>query len=132
MPRAGVARSDILKGAGPEDIVRAITAVAAGEFIVGAPVAMRARQLFADGPDAVPHPFPELTARERDILDLLARAWSNAVIAERLQLSEKTIRNNVSNIFAKLRVADRAVAIVRARDAGLGGCTPATGHDLGA
>jgi DNA-binding NarL/FixJ family response regulator len=64
--------------------------------------------------------FPQLTARERQILDLVAAGRSNAQIASTLFLSPKTVRNNVSNVFAKLHVADRAEAIVRAREAGLG------------
>ncbi|MEU5724417.1 response regulator transcription factor [Micromonospora sp. NPDC047738] len=65
-------------------------------------------------------PFPQLTAREREILELLAAGRSNAQIAAALYLSPKTVRNNVSNVFAKLQVADRPEAIVRAREAGLG------------
>ena len=64
--------------------------------------------------------FPELTERERELLGLLAQGLTNAAIAERLTLSPKTVRNHVSNIFSKLRVADRVAAVIRAREAGLG------------
>jgi DNA-binding NarL/FixJ family response regulator len=117
--RAG-ARGYILKGAASEDIVRAVVAVAAGEVIFGAALAQRMSHFFTAGRSGEAHPFPHLTIRERDILDLIASGQPNPAIAERLGLSEKTVRNNVSSIFAKLRVADRASAIVQARDAGLG------------
>lgn len=117
--RAG-ARGYLVKGAEQEEISRAIRAVAAGEAIFGPGVAQRMLDFFAAPPAAAPPPFPELTARERDILDLLAGGRSNAAIAHRLGVAPKTVANNVSSIFAKLQVADRAQAIVRARDAGLG------------
>jgi DNA-binding NarL/FixJ family response regulator len=117
--RAG-ARGYILKGADPEQIQRAVTAVAAGEVIFGAALATRMAAFFRGGPRGPAPAFPTLSGREHDILNLIAAGQSNTAIAERLALSEKTVRNNVSNIFAKLRVADRAEAIVRARDAGLG------------
>ena len=119
--RAG-ARGYILKGAAPDDILRAITAVAAGEVIIGKAVADRLAALVATSP--APHPFPQLTARERDILDILAAGRGNAEIARRLGLSEKTVRNNVSTVMAKLGVTDRPAAIVLAREAGL--ATPPT------
>jgi len=78
------------------------------------------RYFAAPPPSAPARAFPELTAREHDVLSLIAKGLSNAAIAERLVLSPKTVRNQVSNIFGKLQVADRAEAIVRARDAGLG------------
>lgn len=118
--RAG-ARGYLLKGAEQDEIVRAITTVAAGGAIFGAALARRIADFFT--PAAQPAPeaaFPGLTAREREILDLLAAGRSNPQIAAALFLSPKTVRNNVSAIFAKLHVADRAEAIVRARDAGLG------------
>jgi DNA-binding NarL/FixJ family response regulator len=93
--------------------------VASGEVIFGAAVAETMRGFFAAGHHDPIHPFPSLTSRERDILDLIAGGRMNTDIAEQLQLSEKTIRNNVSNIFVKLRVADRGSAIATARDAGL-------------
>jgi DNA-binding NarL/FixJ family response regulator len=117
--RAG-ARGYILKGAAPDEIVRAITSVAAGEAIFGAALATRMAHFFATGPRGGAHPFTALSSRERDVLDLIAAGHSNAGIAARLALSEKTIRNNVSSIFAKLQVTDRPAAIVRAREAGLG------------
>jgi DNA-binding NarL/FixJ family response regulator len=117
--RAG-ARGYVLKGAGPDQILRAVTAVAAGEIIVGAAMAARMASFFRAGARAAPPAFPALTSREHDILELVASGAANTVIAERLALSEKTIRNNVSAILTKLQVTDRAAAIVRARDAGLG------------
>ena len=117
--RAG-ARGYVLKGAEPETILRSIRVVAAGEAIFGPAVAERLSRFFAAGAETAAVPFPELTGREREILGLLATGATNTAIAARLGLSEKTVRNNVSNIFVKLRVADRAAAVARARDAGLG------------
>lgn len=118
--RAG-ALGYLLKGANQAEIIRAITAVAQGEAIFGAAVARRVAEFFAAPPAPGPSTvFPQLTSREREVLDLLAAGRSNAQIASALFLSPKTVRNNVSNIFAKLHVADRAAAIVQARDAGLG------------
>ena len=114
--RAG-ARGYVVKGAEQEEIGRAIRAVASGEAIFGPGVAQRVLRFFAT-PAA--NPFPELTTREREILDLLAAAMPNSMIATRLGLSPKTVANHLSSIFAKLQVADRAQAILRARDAGLG------------
>ncbi|WP_433059334.1 response regulator [Dactylosporangium sp. CS-033363] len=117
--RAG-ARGYLVKGAEQEEIVRAITTVASGGAVFGATLARRIAEFFAAGPPSASSAFPELTGREREILELLAAGRSNAQIAQALFLSQKTVRNNVSNVFAKLRVADRAEAIVRAREAGLG------------
>lgn len=117
--RAG-ARGYLVKGAEQQEIARAIRAVAAGEAIFGPGVAQRVLGFFSAPPPAPEDPFPELTARERDILDLLAAGLSNAAIANRLGIAAKTVANNVSSIFLKLQVADRANAIVRAREAGLG------------
>ncbi|GIH80882.1 response regulator transcription factor [Planobispora longispora] len=117
--RAG-ARGYLLKGAGQAEIVRAITAVAHGETIFGPAVASRVAEFFQNSTVADNPVFPQLTSREREILALVAAGRSNAQIASALFLSPKTVRNNVSNIFAKLHVADRAEAIVRAREAGLG------------
>jgi len=116
--RAG-ARGYLLKGAQRAELLRAIRAVAAGEAILGADVARRLAGYVA--PSAPPStPFPELTEREREVLDLVARGHSNADITAELVLSPKTIRNHVSNIFAKLGARDRSDAIVLAREAGLG------------
>ena len=118
--RAG-ARGYLLKGALNAEIVRAIQGVASGEAIFGPTIARRLMQYFsAPRPAAPPQAFPELTEREREILDLIAQHHTNVEIADRLSLSPKTVRNHVSNIFAKLQVIDRAQAIIRAREAGLG------------
>jgi DNA-binding NarL/FixJ family response regulator len=118
--RAG-ARGYLLKGADQTEIVRAVAAVAGGEAIFGAAVAARILEFFAtDRPRGTEVVFPQLTVREHEVLDLLAAGRSNAELATLLVLSPKTVRNHVSNIFAKLQVADRAQAIVLARDAGLG------------
>jgi DNA-binding NarL/FixJ family response regulator len=121
--RAG-ARGYLLKGTGGEEIIRAIRAVTAGEAIFGPPIAQRLLRHFASPPTSDPSatrsPFPELTEREHDVLSLLAAGYTNTAIADRLFLSQKTVRNHVSNVFAKLQVTDRGQAIVRAREAGLG------------
>ncbi|MEU4607213.1 response regulator transcription factor [Kribbella sp. NPDC023972] len=116
--RAG-ARGYLVKGAEQEEIARAIRAVAAGEAIFGPGVARRVLSFFS-APPPTADPFPELTTRERQILDLLAAGLSNAAIANRLDLAAKTVANNVSTIFTKLGLADRAAAIIQARNAGLG------------
>jgi len=118
--RAG-ARGYLVKGADSPDVLRAITGVAGGEAIFGPGVADRVlthltRPLSARDPLV----FPDLTTREREILELIASGLGNNVIAARLSLSPKTVRNNVSSIFSKLQIADRSEAIVRARRAGLG------------
>jgi DNA-binding NarL/FixJ family response regulator len=118
------ARGYLLKGADQDEIVGAIRAVAAGQAIFGPGIASRVLGYFAAPPVVVAsadEPFPELTARERDILDLLADGRRTADIAAELYLSPKTVSNNLTNIFAKLEVADRAAAIIRAREHGLGG-----------
>ena len=114
--RAG-AHGCILKDADEADMVRAS---AAGESLFSPAVAGRVLAYFAHPRPVDPRVFPTLTEREREILHLLARGRSNAAIAAEFGLSPKTIANNVSNIFSKLQVADRAEAIVRARDAALG------------
>ncbi len=121
--RAG-ARGYLLKGSDSEETLRAVRAVAAGEAIFGPAVAHRLMAFFAAGHAGPPQAFPELTDREREVLELIAQGESNAAIAARLVISQKTVRNHVSNIFTKLRVADRAQAIVRAREAGLGARPP--------
>ena len=119
--RAG-ARGYLLKGAHQEEVLRAIHAVANGEAIFGCGIAHLLLEYFSAGnhPSAPPSMFPELTEREREILQLLARGERNAVIAHRLVLSPKTVRNHVSSILRKLEVADRTQAGARAREAGLG------------
>lgn len=117
--RAG-ARGYLVKGAEQEEIARAIRAVASGEVIFGPGIAQLVLGFFAAPRPAASEPFPQLAARERQILDLLADGLSNTTIARRLGVAPKTVANNVSSIFMKLQVADRAQAIVRARDAGLG------------
>lgn len=115
--RAG-ARGYLLKGAAHAQVLRAIQAVAAGEVIFGPLVAKHMQRFFAAPP--VPSVFPGLTPREHEVLEMIARGRGNSDIASTLGLSAKTVRNHVSNLFAKLQVADRAQAIVRARSAGLG------------
>ena len=110
--RAG-ARGYVVKGAEQEEIGRAIRAVASGEAIFGPGIAQRVLRFFAT-PAPAADPFPD------EILDLLAAAMPNSMIATRLGLSPKTVANHLSSIFTKLQVADRAQAILRARDAGLG------------
>lgn len=120
--RAG-ARGYLLKGAGPEEIERAVRAVANGEVLLAPAIAARAVSYMSRLHRGGPEPFPELTDREREVLDLVASGLDNLSIARRLSLSSKTVRNHLSNILTKLQVADRAQAIVRAREAGLGGAT---------
>jgi DNA-binding NarL/FixJ family response regulator len=117
--RAG-ARGYILKDAEEDELVRAIHSAAEGEAIFSPSIASRMIDYFAEARRQVPKEvFPELTAREREILELIARGESNADIAEKLTLTLKTVRNHVSNIYSKLQVANRAQAVIRARDAGL-------------
>ena len=119
------ARGYLLKGADKEEMLLAIRAVARGEAVFGPGIARRLIHYFNSPPQTVQartprSTFPELTDREREILDLIAAGKNNQEIAARLFLSLKTVRNYVSNIFTKLQVADRAQAIIRAREAGLG------------
>jgi DNA-binding NarL/FixJ family response regulator len=115
--RAG-ARGYILKESTEDQIVHAVTIVASGGALLGPGVANHMRALFSA--PAAPEPFPDLTSREREILELIAAGHPNLVIAQRLSLSEKTVRNYVSNILTKIRVPRRSEAIVQAREAGLG------------
>src|SRR5918995_1463529 len=118
--RAG-ARGYVLKGADAQEVLKVVGAVAAGEAHFGPEIAKRLMGFFSAPKPAPPlEAFPELTAREVEVLDLIARGRGNAEIATRLYVSPKTVRNHISNIFTKLQVADRAQAIVRAREAGLG------------
>lgn len=116
--RAG-AHGYLLKGAPASEITLAIDLVSRGDAIFGKPVASRVIEYITDPPSRH-YPFPELTERERAVLDLVAEGLGNATIARRLGLSNKTVRNYMSRIFAKLQVTDRAAAAVRARRAGLG------------
>ena len=120
--RAG-ARGYLLKEAESADILRAVRAVAAGEAVFGPRIADRVIAFFSTAGlrGATATPFPQLTDREREVLDLVARGSDNMSIARRLYLSEKTVRNHVSACLTKLQVASRAEAVAIARDAGLGG-----------
>jgi DNA-binding NarL/FixJ family response regulator len=114
------ARGYVLKDADEEELVRAIRAVGRGEAIFSPAIATRVLAYFAaPRPAAPPQAFPTLTEREREVLHLIVQGAPNAVIAQRLALSVKTVGNYVSNIFGKLQVADRTEAIIRAREAGL-------------
>jgi DNA-binding NarL/FixJ family response regulator len=118
--RAG-ARGYVLKGAPPSEILKVLRAVAGGEAHFGPEIARRLMSFFSVPEAASPEEsFPELTSREREILDLIARGHTNTKIAARLFVSPKTVGNHISHIFTKLQVADRAHAIIRAREAGLG------------
>jgi DNA-binding NarL/FixJ family response regulator/class 3 adenylate cyclase len=122
--RAG-ARGYVLKGAHHDEILQAIRAVAAGQAVFGPAIAVRMMNFF-QGLNSAPQTggpvtaFPELTEREREVLKLMAQGVSNKAIAEKLVISMKTVSNHITNIFSKLQVADRAQAILRARDAGMG------------
>jgi DNA-binding NarL/FixJ family response regulator len=116
--RAG-ARGYLLKDSGGEGVVHAIRAVTSGEAVFGPGVAERIVGFFSV-PRSSQRVFPELTEREEEILSLVAQGKSNQEIAARLFVSVKTVRNHVSNILLKLQVADRAQAVIRARDAGIG------------
>lgn len=116
--RAG-ARGYLLKESPPEEILTAVRAAAAGQGFFGAGVAGRISAFFAAAGANAALPFPDLSEREREVLALLADGAGNAVIANRLSLSPKTVRNHVSNVLAKLQVTDRAEAGAQAREAGL-------------
>jgi DNA-binding NarL/FixJ family response regulator len=120
--RAG-ARGYLLKEAESNDILRAVRAVAGGEAVFGPRIADRVIAFFSTAGlrGGAATPFPQLTDREREVLDLVARGCDNPTIARRLFLSEKTVRNHVSACLTKLQVASRAEAVALARDAGLGG-----------
>jgi DNA-binding NarL/FixJ family response regulator len=116
------ARGYLVKGARQAELLRSVHAVAEGGAVFGPAVARRMVDFFNAAASATSAAsFPELTAREREILDLVARGRSNAQIAEQLVLSTKTVRNHVSSVFTKIQVVDRAQAIVKAREAGIGG-----------
>jgi len=117
--RAG-ARGYVLKGSDQDEMLRTIQAVARGEALFGPNIAARLATFFNSSRSSSIEAFPELTDREREVLQLLAQGMTNQQIAQSLYISVKTVRNHVSNIFSKLQVADRVQAIIRARDAGLG------------
>ncbi len=118
--RAG-AHGYLLKGAEQEEIARAVRAIAAGEAIFGPGIAVRVlHQLTSPPTEPTTVAFPDLTARELEILDLLAAATPTTVIARRLDVTPKTVSNHVSNILVKLQVTDRTQAAMVAREAGLG------------
>jgi DNA-binding NarL/FixJ family response regulator len=118
--RAG-ARGYVLKGADQVEMLRVIRSVAAGEALFGAAVADRLVSFFSKAQQPKRGlAFPDLTEREREVLDMIAQGWTNARIAETLVISPKTVSNHCSNIFSKLQVADRTQALLRAREAGLG------------
>lgn len=119
--RAG-ARGYILKEARPDDIARAVVTVCDGGLVVGGRMSSRVVAAATDSRRSVqPSPFPQLTERERQVLELVARGYDNQRIARALVLSEKTIRNHVALVLAKLPAATRSEAVALARDAGLGG-----------
>ena len=115
--RAG-ARGYVLKDTDADDFARAIIAVGRGEALFSRGIAARMMRLFSE-PNPSPRSFPDLTDSERSVLRLMATGANNTAIARELSLSPKTVRNYISNIFRKLQVADRAQAIVIAREAGL-------------
>lgn len=125
--RAG-ARGYVLKGAGQEQLLRAVRAVARGEALYGPGVAARMLQFFRTSRRDLPlHAFPDLTEREREVLDQIARGRGNAEIARALGISGKTVRNHVSNVLGKLAVTDRTQAALKAREAGFGDPGPDDG-----
>ncbi|GAA1915048.1 response regulator transcription factor [Nocardioides marmoribigeumensis] len=115
------ARGYVVKGAGRTDLIQAVTTVAAGGAVFSPTVAARLGDFFT-GLAAQPgrEVFPQLSEREREVLDLVARGWDNRRIAQRLFLSDKTVRNHVSSVLTKLDAGDRTEAVQRARRAGLG------------
>lgn len=117
--RAG-ARGFLLKGASPAEVERAVRSVANGDFMLGPQLAQRGALYLSGARTRGAVPFPELTDREREVVDLVARGYDNATIARRLVLSTKTVRNYVYGVLAKLDVPDRGQLIVRARESGLG------------
>jgi DNA-binding NarL/FixJ family response regulator len=124
--RAG-ARGYVLKGSTQAEILSAVRAVASGEAVFGPAIARRLIEYFSATPTG-PAAFPQLTPREREVLELIARGERNPTIARRLGLSHKTVRNHASNIFNKLQVVDRAQAIIKAHAAGIGLPTGSSQH----
>ncbi|MGW3917451.1 response regulator [Streptomyces sp. NPDC005070] len=123
--RAG-AHGYLLKGAQQEEILTTLHAVAAGQYVITPGVAARLLGRLSPAP-APAVPFPELTDREREVLDRLARGYTNARVAADLSLAEKTVSNRLSAIFLKLGVSGRTEAVIMAREHGLGGGAPETG-----
>lgn len=122
--RAG-ARGYVLKGDSPEALLQTVLLVADGQAVFGPKIAERITNFFQSlarihERSNPREPFPELTPREREVLDWIAQGKSNREIQAGLVLSESTVRNHITRVFSKLRVADRAQAIVRAREAGMG------------
>lgn len=123
--RAG-ARGYVLKGAHHQELLQTVRAVAGGQVLFGPSTASRIMGFFQDieadlKPSLPKETFPELTPRELEVLELIAQGANNSQIAEKLVISDKTVRNHITSVFSKLQVADRAQAIIKARDAGLGG-----------
>ncbi|MGW8319879.1 MAG: response regulator [Candidatus Promineifilaceae bacterium] len=121
--RAG-ARGYVLKGAHHEELLQTVRAVASGQVLFGPSTASRIMGFFQDieaevKPSQPEESFPELTPRELEVLYLIAQGANNQQIAERLVITDKTVRNHITSIFGKLQVADRAQAIIKAREAGL-------------
>jgi DNA-binding NarL/FixJ family response regulator len=120
------ARSYVLKGADKAEVLKTIRAVADGEVLFGAAIAHRVTDYFRNLSAVIystcisSKPFPDLSERELEVLDLIARGFNNHEIAGQLHVTVKTVSNHISNIFSKLHVADRAQAIIKAREAGLG------------
>ncbi len=117
------ARGYILKGADKAEVINTIRAVARGEALFGSAIATRLTAFFQNAKGTTNQsvePFPELTERESEVLELIASGENNQEIADQLYISPKTVSNHISNIFNKLQVADRAQAIIKARQAGLG------------
>ncbi len=116
------ARGYVLKGSNADEMLAVIRAVAQGQVLFGAAMAQRMLSFFQNAPTEAEalRPFPDLTERERELLDLIAAGFSNNDIAQKLVISPKTVSNHITNIFDKLKVADRAQAIIKAREAGFG------------
>jgi DNA-binding NarL/FixJ family response regulator len=114
------AKGYLVKGAAPQSVENAVRAVASGDVVMDATLAQTVIGLVRERRPLSNRPFPELTQREFDILELIAQGIDNTTIARRLVLNPKTVRNHVSNVFAKVHARDRAHAIVLAREAGLG------------
>lgn len=120
------ARGYVLKGADKAEVLRTIRSVVAGEVLFGSEIANRMTDIFQNmgrtslSGNVTASPFPDLTDRELEVLDLIARGENNHAIANQLHIATKTVSNHISNIFNKLEVADRSQAIIKAREAGLG------------